>query len=73
MKIVLTDYETISDDPGRFDPFREFGELALYDTSSEEDAAERLRDADIAVCNKTPFTRSAGFFLPVYDHGSRTV
>ena len=57
MKIVLTDYETISDDPGRFDPFREFGELALYDTSSEEDAAERLRDADIAVCNKTPFTR----------------
>ena len=40
MKIALTDYETISDDPRRFDDFREFGELVLFDTSSEEEAAE---------------------------------
>ena len=57
MKIVITDSKTISDDSSFFEPLREMGELVLYDLSKKEQIPERIREADVVLCNKTALGR----------------
>lgn len=53
MNIVLTDYKTVFDSEDMFDVFRQFGNVTLYESTSPDEAAERIKNADIVICNKT--------------------
>lgn len=57
-KIVITDALTIAADRSFFDPLKEYGELFIYDCSSKEELVERIKDADIVLCNKNVFDES---------------
>lgn len=56
MKIVITDAATVTGGDISFDVFKKFGELIIYDLTSPEETSERIKDADIVLCNKTPMT-----------------
>jgi glycerate dehydrogenase len=51
MKIVFLDRKTIGEDID-LEKYRDFGEVVMYDFSTPEETAERVRDADILVLNK---------------------
>lgn len=53
MKIVITDALTVLDDLVNVDSLYEFGEVVKYGLLKYEDAADKIADADIVVCNKT--------------------
>lgn len=55
MKIVITDADTVFDSNVTADVFEKYGELVCYPLTSEEELPERIRDADIVLCNKTYF------------------
>ena len=56
MKIVITDGATVTGGDLSFDLFKQFGEAVIYDLTAPEEIAERIKDADIVLCNKTPMT-----------------
>ncbi len=58
MNIVVTDAKTISNDISYFDSLKELGNLSIYQLSSEEELPDRIKDADIIVCNKNKFNES---------------
>ncbi len=53
MKIVLTDSQTVFDERVTSAPLSEFGEVSDYGLLKYDEVAEKIRDADIVVCNKT--------------------
>ncbi len=53
MKIVLLDAQTIGDDVD-YRSLEELGNFVRYDTSTIEEARERVRDAEIIVTNRVP-------------------
>ena len=53
MKIIFIDANTIGDDID-LSFLNDLGELVLWPKSTEEEAAERLKDADIVITNKVP-------------------
>lgn len=57
MKIVITDSDTVSTGDIGFSRFAAYGTVKRYGLTEPERAAERIRDADIVLCNKTPMTR----------------
>ncbi|MBR4880327.1 MAG: D-2-hydroxyacid dehydrogenase, partial [Clostridia bacterium] len=57
MKIVITDAMTVTQGDVDIDVFAKYGELIKYDNTLPHEVAERVADADIAICNKTLFTR----------------
>lgn len=57
MKIVITDAMTVTQGDVDIDIFAKYGELIKYDNTLPHEVAERVVDADIAICNKTQFTR----------------
>ncbi len=57
MKIVITDAMTVTQGDVDIDIFAKYGELIKYDNTLPGEVAERVSDADIAICNKTLFTR----------------
>ena len=57
MKIVLTDCKTIAKGDIDIDSLKEFGELIKYETTSDGQIAERIKDADAVLCNKTVLNR----------------
>lgn len=59
MKIVLTDYRTISDKKSVFDVFKQFGDVVLYESTLPDETAERIKDTDIVICNKTLISADA--------------
>ena len=59
MKIVITDASTVTSGDISFDVFNKFGEVLIYDLTDKEQIAERIKDADIVLCNKTPITKEA--------------
>ncbi len=59
LKIIITDYKTVSDDKSVFDGFKEFGDVVLYDITSPDETAERIKCADMVICNKTLITKEA--------------
>ncbi len=57
MKIVITDAMTVTQGDVNIDVFAKYGELIKYDNTLPHQVAEHVGDADIAICNKTLFTR----------------
>ncbi len=51
MKIIVLDKATLGDDIS-LDRFGEFGEVVIYQTSTQEEVLERICDADVVVVNK---------------------
>lgn len=50
MKIVFLDAATMGD--VSFEPFRKLGELTVYQTSTPEEARERVKDVEVLLINK---------------------
>lgn len=57
LKIVITDADTVFDGNITTDFLLPFGEVAAYPLTAPEELAERIRDADIVLCNKTRIGR----------------
>ncbi|MBQ7002458.1 MAG: D-2-hydroxyacid dehydrogenase [Oscillospiraceae bacterium] len=57
MKIVLPDWDTVSARDVGFDVFSRYGEVICCGPTLPEEAAEKIGDAEIVLCNKTPITR----------------
>lgn len=55
MKIVITDADTVFDRDVTAEVFEKYGELVCYPLTEEDTLLERIRDADIVLCNKTYF------------------
>lgn len=55
MKIVLTDVITITSGENdlSLSPLNEFGEIVSYPLTDYDEIAERIKDADAVICNKT--------------------
>lgn len=56
MKIVITDADTVTGGDISFDCFDRFGEVVIHGLTAPDEVAERIADADIVLCNKTPMT-----------------
>ena len=57
MKIILTDAKTVTQGDLSLEPLKEFGEVVVYELTAYDEIAERVRDADAIICNKTPLNR----------------
>ena len=58
MKIVITDWSTVSGGDLPYDPLKKFGEVQVYDLTDYEEVPARIADADMILCNKTRLDRS---------------
>lgn len=58
MKIVLTDIDTVTKGDLSFDFLEKLGEVTCYRFTAEEQVFERVRDADMVICNKTLLNRN---------------
>ena len=56
MKIVITDSDTVTTGDLSFSSFAKYGTVIRYGVTEPERTIERIRDADIVLCNKTPMT-----------------
>ncbi len=56
MKIVIPDWDTVSADDVGFSVFSKYGEVFCCGPTLPEEAAEKIGDAEIVLCNKTPIT-----------------
>lgn len=56
MNIVITDWKTMTSGDLSPDVLKAFGTVTTYDLTLPHEAAERIRDADVVLCNKTPMT-----------------
>ena len=54
MKIVITDASTVFDGTVKADCFEQYGQVVSYGLTGPDTLLERIRDADILLCNKTP-------------------
>lgn len=54
LKIVIPDCKTVTDGDVSLDCFKDFGDVAAYELSGVSLLPERIKDADIILCNKTP-------------------
>ena len=52
MKLVFLDRKSLGSDID-LSPFKRFGEIEMYDFSTPEEVDIRLRDADVAIINKS--------------------
>lgn len=57
MKIVITDVATVCSEGVSLDIIKQYGEVTAYDSTTQSELKDRLRDADILLCNKTKITR----------------
>lgn len=53
MKIVITDGGTVFDGTVKAEVFQKYGALTCYDLTGQEELLERIKDAEILLCNKT--------------------
>lgn len=58
MKIVVLDAGTVTSGDVPLDFLKEFGELEIFELTPPELIAERVRDADAVICNKTQLNES---------------
>ena len=56
LKIVLPDCQTVTNGDLDLSVLERFGSVQYYPLSSKEQVAERICDADIVLCNKSPMT-----------------
>lgn len=57
MKIVITDAMTVTQGDVDIYNFAKYGELCIYDNTLPHETAQRVKDADIVLCNKTVFDK----------------
>lgn len=57
MKIVITDIDTVTGGDISLEAIERLGEVTCYGLTSEEEAAQRIKDAEIVLCNKTLLNR----------------
>lgn len=53
LKIVLTDCDTVNANDLDLSVFKQFGEVEYYGETPKELIGERIKDADVVICNKT--------------------
>ena len=58
LTLVIPDRKTISNGDVNFDCFKDFADVTEYDLSGAALLPERIKDADIILCNKTPMNES---------------
>lgn len=58
MKIVVTDLDTVTQNDLSFKGIEALGEVEYYGLTAENEVAERIKDADIVLCNKTPLNKN---------------
>lgn len=59
MKIVILDAMTLTiDNDLDFSIFEQFGEVVIYQSTSDGQIAERIKDADVVLCNKSDMSRT---------------
>ena len=58
MKITVTDIDTVTRGDLSFDFLENLGEVEYYSVTAENEVAERIKDSDIVLCNKTPLNRN---------------
>lgn len=56
MKIVITDWKTVTNGDLTPKALEVFGEVQAYELTAPHEIAERIKDADVVLCNKTPMT-----------------
>lgn len=57
MKIVILDAATLTlNNDIDFSVFNQFGEVTIYQHTSDEEIAERIKEADVVLCNKSLMT-----------------
>lgn len=54
MNIILPDAKTVTQGDLSLEPLNEFGKVTVYELTPYDAIAERVRDADMIICNKTP-------------------
>ncbi len=64
MKIIILDGYTVNPGDLSWDWLREYGELEVFDKTSNEDIVARCKNADIIITNKTPLTKETLSLLP---------
>ena len=57
MKIVITDWATVSSGDLPYDNLKKYGEVQIHDLTAYEEIPDRIADADIVLCNKTKLDR----------------
>lgn len=57
IKVVILDAKTLTNDDIDFSVFDEFGEVTIYDYTKYNQIAERIKDAEIILCNKSIMNR----------------
>ena len=57
MNIVILDGHAVNPGDLSWDCFKQFGSVTVYERTDYSQAAQRLKDADIVMTNKTPITR----------------
>ena len=58
MKIVCTDIISVTSGDMDISVLEKFGEVVLYDVTAPSETAERIKDADIVLLNKTPIGKA---------------
>ena len=58
LKIVCTDISTVTSGDVDISVFEKYGDVVLYDITPPEFTAERIKDADIVLLNKTPIGKA---------------
>lgn len=53
MRLVILEAESLGKDMD-LSGFSRFGEVTVYEKTTEEECPERVREADIVICNKVP-------------------
>lgn len=56
MKIVIPDWDTVSANDVGFSVFSKYGDVSCCGPTRPEEAADKIGDAEIVLCNKTPIT-----------------
>lgn len=59
MKIVILDADTVTNGDIDLSVLSALGELTVYRLTPRESVADRIRDADAVICNKSPITEEA--------------
>lgn len=58
MNIVILDANTLTlDNDIDFSVFNQYGDVTIYQSSTDEEVGERIKDAEVVLCNKDSFER----------------
>ncbi len=56
MKIVILDADTVTTGDISLEEFKTLGDVTIYNTTSPENVIERIKDAEVVLCNKVIIT-----------------